>query len=56
MKEIAGLGDLECLNEEGGFIYIDGASVEGDMIQRPGPRYVEGLKALAELIYPELAE
>lgn len=56
VKEIAGLGDLECLNEEGGFIYIDGASVEGDMIQRPGPRYVEGLKALAELIYPELAE
>ena len=52
----AGLSDLACLNEDGGFIYIDDSSVEGDMIQRPGPRYVEGLKVLAELVYPEIAE
>lgn len=56
VKETAGLAELDCLNEEGGFIYIDGSSEEGDLIQRSGPRYVEGLKVLAELIYPELAE
>lgn len=56
VQQTAGLSDLACLNEDGGFIYIDGSSVEGDMIQRPGPRYVEGLKVLAELVYPEIAE
>lgn len=56
VQQTAGLSDLACLNEDGGFIYIDGSSVEGDMIQRSGPRYVEGLKVLAELIYPEIAE
>ena len=56
VKEIAGLSDLACLNEENGFIYIDGSGEAGDMIQRPGPRYVEGLKTLAELVYPEIAE
>ena len=54
--QTAGLSDLRCLNEDGGFIYIDGSSEEGDKIQRPGPRYVEGLQILAELIYPEIAE
>lgn len=56
VKETAGLSDLACLNEDGGFLFIDGSSEEGDMIQRPGPRYVEGMKVLAELIYPEIAE
>ena len=56
VQQTAGLSDLACLNEDGGFIYIDDYSVEGDMIQRPGPRYVEGLKVLAELVYPEIAE
>ena len=56
VKQIAGFEDLDCLNEDGGFIYINGSGVEGDMIQRPGPRYVEGLKALAEMVYPEIAE
>lgn len=56
IKQTAGLGDLRCLNEENGFIYIDGAGEIGDMVQRSGPRYVEGLRALAELIYPELAK
>lgn len=54
--QTAGLSDLRCLNEEGSFIFIDGSSEEGDMIQRSGPRYVEGLELLAEKIYPELAE
>lgn len=53
--QTAGMSDLRCLNEEDGFIYIDGASEEGDKIQRPGPRYVEGLQVLAEKIYPEIA-
>lgn len=56
VQQTAGLSDLACLNEDGGFIYIDDSSVEGDMIQRPGPRYVEGLKVLAELVYLEIAE
>ena len=56
VQQTAGLSDLACLNEDGGFIYIDDSSVEGDMIQRPGPRYVEGSKVLAELVYPEIAE
>ena len=56
VKQTAGFENLDCLNEDGGFIYIDGMSEEGDMIQRPGPRYVEGLKVLAELVYPEIAE
>ena len=56
VKQTAGFEELDCLNEDGGFIYIDGMSEEGDMIQRPGPRYVEGLKVLAELVYPEIAE
>ena len=56
VQQTAGLSDLACLNEDGGFIYIDGSSVEGDMIQRPGPRYVEGLKVLAESIYPEITD
>ena len=56
VQQTAGLSDLACLNEDGGFIYIDDSSVEGDMIQRPGPRDVDGLKVLAELVYPEIAE
>lgn len=56
VKETAGLSDLACLQNEDGFIYIDGSGEAGDMIQRSGPRYVEGLKTLAELVYPELAK
>ena len=56
VQQTAGLSDLSCLNEDGGFIYIDGSSEEGDVIQRSGPRYVDGLKVLAELVYPELIE
>ena len=56
VKETAGLSDLACLQNEDGFICIAGSGEAGDMIQRSGPRYVEGLKLLAELIYPEIAE
>lgn len=56
VKETSGLEDLACLQSEGGFIYIDGAGEEGAMIQRSGPRYVEGLKLLAERIYPEITQ
>lgn len=54
--QTAGLSELRCLNEDGSFIFIDGSSEEGDIVQRSGPRYVEGLRLLAEKIYPELAE
>lgn len=56
IMETAGLSELTCLNSEDGFIYIDGSSEIGDIVQRPGPRYVEGLKTLAEMIYPEIAQ
>ncbi len=54
--QTAGLSELACLNSDDGFIFIDGSSETGDIVQRSGPRYVEGLKILAELIYPEVAE
>lgn len=53
IKATDGLSDLDCIQNDQ-IIYIDGYSVEGDMIQRPGPRLVEGMQALAELVYPEL--
>lgn len=53
LKEVSGLSDLDCIANDR-IIYFDGLSDEADMIQRPGPRLVEGTKLLAEKIYPEL--
>lgn len=53
LKTTAGLDTLDCI-KEGNVIYYDGLSNEADMIQRPGPRVVEGMRLLAENIYPEV--
>lgn len=53
IKATAGLSDLDCVQNDQ-IICIDGYSAEGDMIQRPGPRLVQGMRLLAEMVYPEL--
>ena len=53
LKQTSGLNDLDCI-KNGNIIYFEGLSPEADMIQRAGPRIVEGTKLLAEKIYPEL--
>lgn len=53
LKEIAGLSDLECIKNDN-IVFYDAFSNEADMIQRPGPRVVEGMRLLAEQIYPDL--
>lgn len=50
----AGLGDLDCMNRDGGFIYVDPKSEMADMLQRPGPRFVQGVMELGKEIYPDL--
>lgn len=40
--------------QEGNVYYIDYLDPLADIISRPGPRVVEGLRALATMIYPEL--
>jgi len=55
LKEISGFEALDCIvNDQ--IVYFDGSSEEGDIIQRAGPRLVEGTRLMAEQIYPELFE
>lgn len=53
LKATSGLNELDCIKNDN-IIYFDGLSKEADMIQRPGPRVVQGIRLLAESIYPEL--
>lgn len=53
LKQTAGVSELDCIKNDQ-IIFFDGLSPEADMIQRAGPRLVEGTKLLAEQIYPEL--
>ena len=53
LKEVSGLADLDCIANDN-IVYFDGLSNEANMMQRPGPRLVQGAKILAESIYPEL--
>lgn len=53
LKQVAGLSSLDCIQNDQ-IIYYDGLSPEADLIQRAGPRLVEGMRLLAEQIYPEL--
>ena len=55
LQQISGLQDMDCI-KNGAIIYYDGMSQEASMIQRSGPRLVEGTRLLAEQIYPELFE
>jgi iron complex transport system substrate-binding protein len=41
-----GIQELTAVEE--GRVYL----VDGDLISRPGPRLVEGLEALAEVLHP----
>lgn len=51
LKETSGLSDLDCIKNDH-IIFYEALSDEADMIQRPGPRVVEGMRLLAEQIYP----
>lgn len=53
LKATAGINELDCIKNDQ-IVYFDGYSPEADMIQRAGPRIVEGVRILAESIYPEL--
>lgn len=53
LKMVSGLSELDCMKNDH-IIYIEGLSPIADTIQRPGPRMVEGIRYLAEQIYPEL--
>ena len=53
LKAVSGLSELDCIQNDS-IIYIESLSEESDLIQRPGPRLVEGTRLLAEMIYPEL--
>lgn len=50
LKETSGLNDLDCIKNDK-ITYYEALSNEADMIQRPGPRVVEGMELLAEQIY-----
>lgn len=52
LKQVSGLSDMECIKNDS-IIFYDGLSEEADIIQRAGPRLVEGTKLLAEQIFPE---
>lgn len=51
LKKISGLNEIDCIKNDQ-IIFFEGLSAEADLIQRPGPRLVEGIRLLAEKIYP----
>lgn len=53
IKAMSGISGLDCVKNDQ-IIFFEALSAEGDIIQRPGPRVVEGTRILAEKIYPEL--
>ena len=53
IKAMSGINGLDCVKDDR-IIFFEALSAEGDIIQRPGPRVVEGTRILAEKIYPEL--
>lgn len=50
LDKTAGLKDLDCMKGDS-FIYFQEFSNESDMIQRAGPRVVDGIEVLADRIY-----
>lgn len=50
LKSRSGLNEIDCIKNDR-IIYFDGLSPEADLIQRPGPRLVEGIQILADHIY-----
>ena len=53
LKQTAGLDELDCIKNNN-IIFFEALSQEADTIQRPSPRVVEGIRLLAEKIYPDL--
>ena len=49
---MAGISGLDCI-KNGDIIYIEENSPDSELVARPGPRIVEGVRLLAEKIYPE---
>lgn len=52
LKKTAGLENLDCMKGDS-LIYFQELSNESDMIQRAGPRVVDGIEILADRIYGE---
>lgn len=52
LKTMTGIGSLDCI-QNGEIIYIEENSPDSELIARPGPRIVEGVRLLAEEIYPD---
>lgn len=50
LKNTSGLNELDCIKNDS-IVYFEEFSNEADMIQRAGPRVVDGIKVLAESIY-----
>lgn len=50
LKKVSGLSDLDCIKNDK-IIYYEANSDDADLIQRAGPRMVEGEKTLAKSIY-----
>lgn len=50
LKNTSGLNELDCIKDDS-IVYFEEFSNEADMIQRAGPRVVDGIKVLAESIY-----
>ncbi len=53
LKQTAGLDELDCVKNDS-ILFFEALSEEADIIQRPSPRVVEGIRLLAEKIYPDL--
>ncbi|MEG0379357.1 MAG: ABC transporter substrate-binding protein, partial [Eubacterium sp.] len=52
IKKVAGFDQINAVKNDG-IIYFEMLSPDSDLIQRPGPRIVDGLEILAKDIYPE---
>lgn len=52
LKAIPGFDTMNCFKNDQVYVY-DPESVQADVIQRPGPRIVDGIYILAQDIYPE---
>lgn len=52
LKQVAGFDSMTCFKDNQVF-YINPDGQDCDMIERPGPRLVNGMEILAEYIYPE---
>lgn len=52
LKKVSGFDTMTCFKDNAVYSYAD-TSQNADMISRPGPRVVDGMKVLAQDIYPD---